>query len=173
VVNLLENIVDRGTPVMANRVHATVRTFFRWCIDQGKLERSPVERVKAPGHEESRDRVLTNAELVAVWRAADQIGYPYGRVVQLLILTAQRRREVSAMRWAELDLDRTVWSLPKERSKNKRAHQVALSEAVVEILRSLPRVNGGEWLFSLNGTKPTNNFGKSKARLDALSSVAG
>jgi integrase len=90
---LLDKIVERGKPVMANRTHGMIRKFFNWCIDRGLLEQSPVSRLKAPAHEVSRDRVLSDDELRRVWQGADKIGYPYGSLIKLLILTGQRRAD--------------------------------------------------------------------------------
>jgi integrase len=169
--------MERDKQVMANHVHGAVRTFFNWCRDQKLITRSPVDGVKAPGHEVPRHRVLTDNELRAVWAGATEIGYPFGDVVKLLILTAQRRLEIANMRWAEvspeaLEGSGAVLRLPQERVKNKRPHELPLPEAVVAILRSLPRVDGGgDWVFTSNGVKPTNAFSKSKSRLDKICGV--
>ena len=103
VIALLDGIVDRGVPVTANRTLTVARKMFSWAIERSLLETSPFDPVKPPTAEVSRDRVLSDPELVLLWRAADQVGYPFGSFVKLLVLTGQRREEVSAMRWPELD----------------------------------------------------------------------
>src|SRR6516225_7132802 len=75
-----------------------------------------------------RDRVLSDDEISSLWKACEEIGWPFGPVFQLLLLTAQRKNGVAGMRWSELDLDNRVWHLPKERTKNGKAHDVSLSE---------------------------------------------
>ena len=82
----------------------------------------------------SRDRVLEDAEIIGFWHGCDAIGYPFGRLFQLLLLTGQRLSEVRGMCWSEIDLDKRTWILPKERVKNGKAHEIALFTLAVEIL---------------------------------------
>jgi integrase len=157
-------------PVAANRVHSIVRKFFNWTVENDLIPSSPVAGVKAPNPETSRDRVLTDAELKAVWRAANKEGYPIGAILQLLILTGQRRGEVAGMTWSELDFKAKAWTLPRERVKNDRRHEVPLSRQAVAIIKQAPRI-GDRYVFTLNGTAPYNGF-KAKERLDALANIA-
>ena len=84
-------------------------------------------------------------------------------MTQLLLLTGQRRGEVAAMRWREVDLDGKVWTLPKERCKNGVEHVVPLSDPTVAILQGLPRIAGKEgFVFSTNGAAPVSGFAKGK-----------
>jgi integrase len=71
-----------------------------------------------------RDRVLSNAELVAMWNGCQDDAY--GRVVRLLILTGQRREEVGAMSWPELNRAAGTWTISASRAKNGREHTLAL-----------------------------------------------
>jgi integrase len=82
------------------------------------------------------------------------IGWPYGHVVRLLILTGARRAEVTRLEWRELDLEAAKWTLPAVRAKNKRQHDMLLSVAAVEILKGAPRISGSEFVFSFDGKKP-------------------
>ena len=158
-------MLDRiEAPVAANRVHSIVRKFFNWAVENDLIANSPVAGIKAPNPETSRDRVLTDDELKRVWRAANKEGYPFGSILKLLILAGQRRREVAGMMWSELDLDCGLWTLPRERTKNDRWHQVPLSRQAVEILKAAPRI-GDKYVFTLNGTAPYNGF-KAKERFD-------
>jgi integrase len=109
--------------------------------------------VRAPNKEKSRDRVLTDAELAAVWHAADKVGYPLGPILQVLILTGQRHGEVAGMVWAEIDLDAGLWVLPPARTKNGRRHEVPLSRQAVEIIREAPRI-GERYVFTISGITP-------------------
>jgi integrase len=86
-------------------------------------------------------------------------------MVQLLILTGQRRAEVAGMRWNEFDLNAGIWTIPPARSKNHRQHEVPLVPGAVEILRSLPRFEGSEFVLSAGNTPPSG-FSRCKARLD-------
>ena len=99
VLRLLDSIMDRGAPVVANRTLSVLKRWFGWCIERGIVETSPVAGIRPPAAEKSRERVLSSDELVAVWDAADSMGYPFGGLLRFLILTAQRRGEVAGMRW--------------------------------------------------------------------------
>jgi len=168
VHELLDGIVDRGAPIMANKTLAAVRRMCGWAVERDIIPASPCNGVKAPSAERSRDRVLSDDELRATWQACETIGWPFGPLFQLLILTGQRRDEVAEMRWAEVDLDTRSWTLPKERTKNDKQHQVPLSDAVIEILASVPRIRGKDFVFTMNGEKPVCGFDRAKARVDAL-----
>ena len=157
-------------PMAANRAHSIVRKLFNWAVENDLIANSPVAGIKPPNPETSRDRVLTDDELRAVWQEAGRLGYPFGSILQLLILTGQRRGEVTGMMWSELDLDAGLWTLPRERVKNDRRHEVPLSRQSSAILEALPRI-GDKYVFTLNGTAPYNGF-KSKERLDEAVGIA-
>jgi integrase len=168
VHELLDGIVDRGSPIMANRALAALRRMCGWAAERGLIDTSPCAGIKAPSAERSRDRVLSADELKAALQGSQAIGWPFGPLVQLLVLTGQRRDEVAEMRWAEIDLERRTWTIPRERVKNDQAHTVPLSEAAVEILRGLPKVEGkAGFVFSTNGKTPVSGFSRAKERIDA------
>ena len=172
VRNVLERILGRGTPIAANRVYSLIRGFFNWCLEQEIIEASPCTGLKAPaGKEGSRDRVLNDGELRRVWSAAEKMGEPYSSIVRLLILTGQRSGEVLGMQWEELDLNGRLWTLPRERVKNDRRHEVPLSAQAIAILESVPRISD-RYVFSFNADTPVKGYGKNKDRLDALSGVS-
>ena len=158
-------------PVAANRVHSIVRKLFNWAVENDLIVNSPVAGLKAPHAETSRDRVLTDDELRRVWQAAERLGPLNGAVVRLLLLTGQRRNEVAHMQWGELDLEKRIWTLPRERVKNDRRHEVPLSSQAVTIIQALPRISD-RFVFSTNAKSPVNDFGKNKGRLDELSAVS-
>jgi integrase len=117
----------------------------------------------------ARDRVLADDELRAVWNAAERIGYPYGPLIHVLILTGARRGEIAEGRWSEIDLPARLWRFPAERMKSKAAHVLPLTPDVTRILEGLPRFGGGEFIFSTTfGRVPISGFAKWKTRLDAL-----
>jgi integrase len=103
---------------------------------------NPFQGLPIAAGAEARDRVLSDAEVGAVWRAAGAMGWPFGPLVRLLLLTAQRRDEVAALRWSELSPDLAVWTVPKERAKNGRAHLVHLAPEARAVLAAVPRVGG-------------------------------
>jgi integrase len=171
VIELVDRVADRGAPIHANRVLAALRVLFNWALARGVIEVNPAAGVKAPGIERVRERVLNETELRAVWRGADATPYPFGPFFKLLILTAQRRSEVAAMQWREIDEARALWTLPAARSKNKRGHEVPLASAAIDILRSIPRLDGSDLVFTTNGQTPISGFSKAKLRLDNASGV--
>ena len=121
VISLLDEIVVE-TPITANRTLSAVRKMFAWAMERDIVATSPCAGVKPPAPEKARDRVLSDAELSEVWRAADELGYPFGAMTKMLVLTGQRRNEVAHMTWNELDLDKHLWVLPPERTKNNQRH---------------------------------------------------
>lgn len=168
VIELLDRKVDAGAAIMANRVLAAVRRLFNWAVERGILETSPCTGVKPPAAERSRDRVLSDDELRLVWRASEKLGPPFQQFVQLLMLTAQRREEVAGMRWAEVDPDARLWTLPRERVKNNQEHQVPLSAQAVEVLATAPRIKGKKgYVLTTNGETPVSGYSRAKDRLDA------
>ena len=167
VLDLMDALVDGGLPIGANRVLAAVRKMFGWAVERDILPTSPVVNVRAPGKETERDRVLTDEELKKVWEAAERKGGVSGAFLKTLILTAQRRDEVSSMRWADLDLEARVWTLPREATKGDRSHEVPLSPAVIEVLTALPRT--GAYVFSsTRGERPISGYSKIKVAADKL-----
>ena len=107
---LLAKIERNHGPVMANRVIETIRTLLNWLIAEGRLDNNPAARLQSDRPERSRDRVLTDAELAAVWHATGPLGDPFGPFVRMVILTAQRRHEVATMRTCDIDAD-GIWNL--------------------------------------------------------------
>ena len=172
VNKLIDKIVENGSPVAANRVLAFTKRFFSWCKERDILEQSPAETIKSPAKETIRDRVLTLDEMKAIWAACDQMGYPWGPIFQLLLLTGARLREVSQASWSEISIADSTLNLPANRTKNKRPHQIHLSHQAQSIIQVLPRVEGQTLLFTTNGKTAVSGFSKVKKRLDIISGVA-
>jgi integrase len=128
-----------------------------------------VASIKAPARESSRDRVLSEEEIGRIWSACEGMGWPFGPLIQLLLVTGQREDEVAGMRWSDIDLKSCVWTLPREMSKSDRLNQVPLPLLALQILEALPRT--GELVFSTTGTTPVSGFSKAKKRCDRLSGV--
>ena len=167
VLDLLDGLVESGRPLAANRVLSAIRKLFNWAMERDIIASSPCAGVKPPTPRTSRDRVLSDAELRDIWLAADKLGGPFAALVKLLMLTGQRRDEVARMTWSEVDLDARLWTLPKERSKNGKPHDIPLSEPAVAILESLPRI-GDTFVLTTDGKSASSNYGANKRRLDAL-----
>jgi integrase len=171
VIEVVSAIEQRGAPAAANKALKSIKTFLNWCVGRAVLDRSPAEGVPLPTKEIARDRVLEDKELRHIILAARQFGEPYGDIVELLALTGQRREEVAQMRWEELDLAQRIWTIPKSRTKNAKAHVVHLSSQSVAVLKCVK--NRGPYVLSLLGLKPFQEFSKTKRELDRLSGVTG
>lgn len=170
---LLDAIVDRGAPIAANRSLQAIRPMFRWAVERDIIPISPCDGVSTPSATVERDRVLEDQELRAIWAATEQMGYPFGSVVQLLILVGQRRDEVAGIVRGEIDLSASLWTLPPERAKNKNAHVVPLSPLAVAILEDLTAIAGTDFLFTTTGRSHISGFAKAKEKLDRLIAEAG
>jgi integrase len=168
VIDMVDRVVDGGSPVAANRALTVVKTLFNWCVARDILAASPAQGVKPPTAEKSRDRVLDDAELKLVWEAVGQVGYPFGTMTRLLIATGQRRDEVAKMRWEEINFERRLWTLPRERVKADRPHEVPLSTIALEVLKTVPRLAGSPYVLTTNGAAPSSGFAKNKRKLDGL-----
>lgn len=174
IVHAIDSILAKGYLIGANRTLANIKTFFRWCVERGLVEKSPADLVRAPALEVSRDRVLSDDELRAVWKATLAYAGPYGRIVRLLLLTAQRREEVTGMHWSEVSFRSKSWTLPSARTKAGRLHVVPLSDAVLLAVCATRRV--GPLVFAsqadLMGTRTFSAWTQAKQRLDAASGVS-
>jgi integrase len=173
VRSVIKRYKDAGKIHHAHNVLSYARRVFNWAIDQqvyAGLETSPCDRLKPLsiiGPKTVRTRVLSDAELRAAWMAAKRMGYPWGPLFELLLLTGQRKSEVGEMRWSEIDLAKKLWIVPAERMKADAAHVVPLSDDVVAVLASLPRFDG-DYVFSVrHGVAPVSGYDKHKKMFDA------
>jgi integrase len=167
VVEVIAAIEQRVAPIAANKMLKTLKTFLRWCVGRAVLDRSPADGVPLPAKELSRDRVLADDELARLIVAARRIGGPYGGIVELLALTAQRREEVACITSDEFDIEQRIWTLPKSRTKNGKPHIVHLSNEAIVVLNRANKT--GALVFSLVGAKPFQEFSRAKRELDELS----
>ncbi|MET3824562.1 integrase [Sphingomonas sp. PvP055] len=168
----VRELVDsiEGT-VAPGRALAIVRTLFRYAMSRDWIDASPAEAIGNPGNDTPRDRVLNMDEVRRTYAAAGLLGYPFGGFVTLLFLTGQRRTEVAAMRWDQVDLEAGTWILPADATKSERAHMVPLSPAAVDVLKLAPCL--GEYVWTSNGRTPISGFSKTKIRLDEFVAARG
>lgn len=168
-LDLTDAIADRGTVILARRVQTHLHRFFNWCVGRGIIVANPLLNAELPGSEVSRDRVLTDTELASVWKAADKIAAPYGVAVRLLILTGARREEIGRLRWDEIK-DNAI-HLEGERTKNGAPHIIPLSVPAAVTINSIRR--NGDFVFTISGSVPIQNWGRAKKALDEASGVTG
>lgn len=167
ILDLSDDIVDRGGGQSANRTLATVRKFFSWCVERHIIGHSPCTGVKDPVAKVSRNRVLTDDEIRWLWQAATECAFPFGTLAKALLLTGQRRDECAAMCDPEIDPDAKRWTILGARAKNGKPHDVPLSDAMLAVLDS-PRVKSKVgFLFTTNGRTHITGYSKAKREIDA------
>ena len=152
----LDGVLARGRPIMANLLLAHIKRLFNWTIERGLIETSPVAQgATPPSSKRERERVLTDQEIHEVWHGCDRLGWPFGPLVQLLMLTAQREGEVASMRWSDVDFDTGIWTLDRRLGPRPgRAHLVPLSSAALAA-SSRRSLNSPEGEYISRGGGPT------------------
>ena len=168
VAEHLGKLERRSGPVARNRARSSLSRLFTWAMQEGFSDRNPVgDTAKRP--ERARERVLSRDELEAIWHATDEPG-DHNAIVRLLLLTGQRRQEVGGMSWPEVDLEKAVWTIPSERTKNRRVHEVPLSPLAMDVLADLFERIDCAFVFGI-GHGPFSGWSRAKARLDRKSGV--
>jgi integrase len=156
---ITDKLLDR--PSEHTHAQAVARTFFRWAVRRRYLRHSPLEGIQiAQGR--SRDRVLDDAELRSVYRLAREYGYPFGTIVQLLILTGQRRGEIAALRTDWINFKERTLTLPPSITKNGREHTFPFGPVTKTLLEDCPSFDGV--LFPARGNSETTFSGWSKCK---------
>lgn len=165
----LLNIVDNASPSISERRHVFVasRAFFRWATRQRLIKVSPLQDLQPPGLVRKRDRVLSDAEMGAIYNGAVELGHPYGFICLIAIHTGMRRGEVGALRWSYITTE-TI-TLPPSLTKNKREH--VLPNIINDNLDLIPKVS--EYLFPSSVGTPYSTWSDGKEALDALCGVEG
>lgn len=174
VAEVLEGILERGKVSAARHAFAAVRKFLNWCVEEGLIEQNPIAGMKSPGRHNSRERVLSDDEIVRFWKHTAGNSDTAIIVMRLLLLTAQRCSEVCGMAWSELDLKAARWTIPATRTKNNKAHMVPLSPLAVGLIKSVPRTTS-DLVFPARG-KPEQAYAgytKGKMALDEAASLSG
>jgi integrase len=163
VIGVIDDIASRQGDVAADRARTALSGLYGWLIERGYCTVSPTLNIGRRAENRSRDRVLTEPELVEVWLACRD--EDYGHIVKLLILTGQRRQEIGDLAWSEIDLAGAQIEIPAERTKNHRPHLVPLSAEALAILSAVERRGDRELVFGL-GEGGFSGWSKAKAELD-------
>jgi integrase len=164
IVQLLDEVENENGPRMASLTLAYLRRAMNWHAARVDDFHSPIVRGMSRGVATKRDRVLTDDELRAFWRAAEGWEHPFSRLLRFILLTATRREEAAGMRWSELD--GATWTIPAARYKTKVDFELPLSRAALDMLATAPRF--GEIVFTTTGETGIGGFSKFKAQFDAL-----
>ena len=171
----------KTAPAQARNLLGTIKRLFAWAVEEDtyELHSSPADAVKPKniiGDKAATDRILSDEELFALWRAAGRLGYPHGSVYRLLMLSALRLNEAADARWSEIDNRNGLWTIPAARMKGRNAgngrardHIVPLTDDIRATFDDLPRVNKGDCAFSTTfGVSSVWMSDKVKKRVDAM-----
>ena len=163
---LVERVAEHA-PVGSNRTQAVLHAFFAWCIDELWIAKNPCAGLKKPTSEKHRKRrrILSEREIKWLWKACTTVGFPWGPMLQIAILSGGRRGEVAGMRWEEMDIVARLWSIPDTRTKNHRPHTVHIGDLFKSILDAIPQRADG-FVFTTN-KRPPSGFSKGKKRIHA------
>jgi integrase len=147
IIAFLDSIVDRGSPVTANRIYALLKQLLDWAAAKDLIPASPMAGVERPGGEERpRERVLTADEIRAFWTKLEtaDMADPTKLALKLLLATGQRRGEITLARWKHFDLDAKLWTIPVEllktshsRRSSPEPHIVPLSDLAIDLMNQL------------------------------------
>lgn len=162
----ITRIIDRmrKTPSEARHAFAIIRLFFGWAEKRRYVAKSPCAGVEAPKAAPPRERVLTRDEIKAVLVAARACGGTYATIVELLLLTGQRRGEIAGLRAEWIDWEQRTITFPSTITKNKRAHTIPCGPRVEALLR---KGNAKGLLFPGRGTdRPFDGWSKGKPKFD-------
>ena len=171
VAALLTELAASSGPTAANHVRASLSAFFAWAIKEGLAETNPTIATNRAIANGPRDRVLDDGELREIWQALPDNSY--GSIVKLLALTGCRREEIGGLRWREVDLDRALITLPAERTKNGKEHEVPLSPAALAVLKERKATAGSrEYVFG-RGADGFQGWSNSKDLLDQHLAATG
>ena len=170
IVAVIDNIVADKTPHAAVNVLRALKMMYNWAVQRDMVRFDPCAGIKPPKKSTERDRILTDAEIVAVWRGTFELPYPYGEMFRSFLLTGQRRSEVATIRWCDVSGD--IWTIPRERVKKDRPHVVPLSQPMINLLADTYFFGENAFVFTTTGgQRPSSNFCKMKAQLDKHSGV--
>ncbi len=163
---LLDDIVDRGAPICANRVLSLLSKMYNFSISRGDLEYNPCTAIKKPSKENQRDRVLSEDEIYKFWYGLDNasIHENIRLALKFQLVTAQRKGEVLQAQWEHIDLKSGWWIIPATIAKNKNEHRVYLSSLARELLAKAKENNSADWVFpSPLGNKQLNDCALNRA----------
>jgi integrase len=171
IVRCLDKIEDSSGPVMSDMCLSSISKVCNWHAKRSDDFRTPLARgmQRSKPRERARDRILTDAELRALW-ATGTVPGPFSAFVKFLLLTAARRNEARSLRWSEISVEQ-VWTLPAARNKTKKELARPLSQAAQAVLAGLPRIVDCDFCFTSDGKRAINSDARYKRVLDQASGV--
>jgi integrase len=171
IAKLLDAVEDKAGPVAADNVLKRISAICTWFAARHGDYLSPIVKGmrRSATAARARDRILNDAELRAVWEAAN--GGTFGAMVKTLLLTGQRREKVAAMRWQDISVD-GVWTIPAEDREKGNAQELKLPDVALDIIKTLPRFSANPYVFASRGCSHVSGYSKAKKALDAKTEVA-
>lgn len=170
VIALVEGVKARSGKAAAGGALAVLRRVLEYAVARELAETNPaasVDREEIVGKSKARDRLLSDADLAAIWRAVDAVGEPFASLYKTLLLTGARREEIAAARWEDLDEANAQLAVPAERAKSGQAMLIPLAPQALAIIAASPRFTGPYIFTTTAGRSPVTAFSGAKARLDA------
>jgi integrase len=164
----LTKITAENGSISARRARAILSALYAWAMGNGLAEINPVIGTLNPENAKPRERVLSDSEITALWRACSDDAF--GKIVKLLLLTGCRRMEICGLRWSEIDMESGFLRLPPERTKNKRPHLLPLPPMALDIVASIPHMVERDHLF---GERSDLGFTQWGAKRDLDARLAG
>jgi integrase len=165
VFHKIDAWIEAGKVARATNGLAVLRSMYGWAKQRRRVPVNPATDIQAV-KPRARERVLSDDEIRAVWTGAQALGYPFGPLAQILLLTGQRLGEVAGMRWTDVDLKTGIWT---QATAKGDPQVLPLPDAAVNLIEALPRV--GEYVFATRKDRPVSGLSKAKARLDDLCGV--
>lgn len=166
----------KDAPIMANRVHSTLRLILNYAVREERLEVNPLAGLDKPAYsgrrEPTRERYLSQDEIRLVWKALDEERPLMASYFRLLLLLGTRKRETLNMRWSDLDLDEALWTIPNADAKTGNTLEVPLSPQAVRVVEGLRVLNGHKpHVFTSHTGEPVLNPNRAKLRISKRSKV--
>ena len=143
-----------------------MKRFLGWCAARDMIDANPATAVEKVARETKRDRVLDDAELVTIWRAAEALGGIFGMAVRVLVLTGARRAEIFEARRGELVEQGAALRLPAERAKNGEGRLIWLVGAGAADRGRAARLWAGKLSVLVHRRQCVHRLGGGKERLD-------
>ena len=167
VAALLDRVQDDHGARQADYVLNIVRSISNWYATRHDDYTPPIVRgmKRQSAKAQARARILTDDEIRVIWKQAEANG-TFGAIVQMCLLTAQRSRKVSTVKWSDVSLD-DEWTIPKETREKDTAGSLVLPEAAAAIVAKQPRLEFNPYVFAGRGAGSYRGFSQAKVAFDA------
>lgn len=170
---ITDELLAEDSSVHAINIHRMASAFFSWCTEEDLIPVNPLYRTRLPAPRDFRDYVIEIPSLVEIWRRCEDLAPHWRAAIRLLMLTGLRKSEVLNAAWDEIDFERGVWVIPRERSKNRISHSVPLTPKIIEIFRGLRISEGFVFKSPMKPSKPVYGISYAIEKLRKLVRARG